>query len=352
MKNIRIILAIVVIICFCACGKKENKQIRKEQNISNKDSTKYNIDTTAYNISSEFDSIMAEFDSRIDLRNKSWDYLFDEFIETDRATTLIKDVKEAEAKIPDFKNMYDAESWLLKNFKTDKSWQCEGAIINFELFFAILNKYPKQTMEYPFDRLLKKYYYEYSDNNIKITTTDDRRLKCYAIHVPWTRITDVEVILYTQYINDSDSICHRLGYSEYNINNVRIFKNNDKTIYVAERLNPYYQTLSCGYLFKSSIIAVSISDSLQYEYVFPNKENKRTYYLTNDYCAHFREITCCYYDEEDSSYYIPIEWSVCPEYGKDSTHQLKYDYYKWNGKTFDRSVRVSKKYKNKSATIM
>lgn len=344
MKNIRIILVTAVIICFCACGKKENKQIRKEQNISNKDSTKYNIDTTAYNISSKIDSIM-------DLHNNNWDYLYHESIETDRATTLIKDVKEAEAKIPDFKNMYDAESWLLKNFKTDKSWQCEGAIINFELFFAILNKYPKQTMEYPFDRLLKKCYYEYSDNNIKITTTDDRRLKCYAIHNPWTRIVDVDVILYTQYINDSDSICHRLGYSGYNINNVRILKNNDKTIYVAERLNPHSGHTSCGCSSMSSIIAVSISDSLQYEYVFPNKDNKRTYYLTNDYCKHFYGITCCYYDEEDSSYYIPIEWSVCPEYGKDSTHQLKYDYYKWNGKTFDRSVRVSKKYKNKSATI-
>ena len=334
----------VVVICFCACGKKENKQVRREQNISNTDYTpKSTIDTTSYR-SSMYGSIEDE-----SVYN-DWDYLFDEFIATDRATTLIKDVKEAEAKIPNFTNMYDAESWLLKNLKTVQDGQCKGTIDNYELFFAILNKYPKQTMEYPFDRFLKKYCNEY-DDNIKIIISDDGKLKCYAIHTPWTRITDVDVILYTQYINDSDSICHRLGYLYYNINNIRILKNNDKTIYVAERLNPYYQTLSCGYLFKSSIIAVSISDSLQYEYVFPNKENKRTYYLTNDYCAHFREITCCYYDEEDSSYYIPIEWSVCPKLSKDSTHQLKYDYYKWNGKTFDRSVRVSEKYKNKSATI-
>ena len=103
MKNIKIQILIVAVICFCACTKKdkttaENQQIENE--VVTRASAQNNIpeqDVQSTNTTSE--------------RSRFWYW--------DYSKTEAEKISEAEAKLPNFNDITEAETWLMRTLELD-----------------------------------------------------------------------------------------------------------------------------------------------------------------------------------------------------------------------------------------
>ncbi|MBR1625753.1 MAG: hypothetical protein IJ681_01270 [Bacteroidales bacterium] len=242
--------------------------------------------------------------------------------------------------------MTEAETWLMRTLELDTY---EYVFIkNYHKIFAVLNKYPQQSLDYSFQRLQQKF------DCFRVTTSEDKRFRCYTVPIPFMRC-DAASIVYYQYLNDADSVCHFIEDTVFWLmDNIKSFDAKDRTIYVINRYDPHSGHTHCSCDFNISLIAFSVSkNKLVPEKIFPPlKSGKKSSDIeeiydhecwNNLFGKNADKKQRFYFDEANLQYYVLINSTFCKWWPNRNEEGIKYAVYTWNGENFDKKEIRSKK---------